>query len=487
MTSGNKPGFEINRLNADELQYELACRGWTREGTVEEMRQSLRALFVFEKRTTSPKKSPPYAFTFAEDTVALDAKAKELETLIAVLDPSSESAVKKLRTKFIHTDGRLMRCPVDGEEEVEVHTGLIVRIGVLRQEFDRKVRRYERSLTPQPLPTDLSMVDIEPLPDSESDSEDEPEIPAHHSTLVAPAASSSTPIVVRDPRHMSLARWNLKFSGDGRGMSVTSFLERVEDKRAMESMPEVALLRGAVELFDGPARIWYRQICSTVSEWTSVARQLRQQFLPPDYDTKLFREISERKQHTTENVGMYVAMMATLFDRLSRPVSESTRVRMIVENLSPFYQSQLGTRTVSTLAELRAFGHEVEVVRYRIDAYEAPRGKSMLREMEPDLARPVGSKPPMPMIAGRGAPRINASTVECWNCRRTGHFSADCRQPRANSGVKCFKCGLDGFTTRTCTRCNDKNPFRGNQPQVRDRPTENRENPRTGNESGSRQ
>jgi hypothetical protein len=56
-----------------------------------------------------------------------------------------------------------------------------------------------------------------------------------------------------------------------------------------------------------------------LSDWDEVVQLLKQEFLPPDFDELLWDEIKGRLQGKSESITIYVAVMETLFARLSRP------------------------------------------------------------------------------------------------------------------------------------------------------------------------
>ncbi|KAG5888969.1 hypothetical protein JTB14_002554 [Gonioctena quinquepunctata] len=69
---------EVNRLEKEELSYELDIRGITGLTTVDSMRKSLRNLLKLEKAGTSLT-FPSYPFTFDEDSVYIERKISEIE------------------------------------------------------------------------------------------------------------------------------------------------------------------------------------------------------------------------------------------------------------------------------------------------------------------------------------------------------------------------------------------------------------------------
>jgi hypothetical protein len=97
--------YEANRLAQDELVYELAVRGLTEVGTVEQMRKTLRNLLRME-RGPNPLSYPAHPFTVAEDLAALTQKAEEMKALVDDFDGISETGRKKILSKLACALGR---------------------------------------------------------------------------------------------------------------------------------------------------------------------------------------------------------------------------------------------------------------------------------------------------------------------------------------------------------------------------------------------
>ncbi|KAG5879705.1 hypothetical protein JTB14_008531 [Gonioctena quinquepunctata] len=83
---------EVNRLEKEELSYELDIRGITGLTTVDSMRKSLRNLLKLEKAGTSLT-FPSYPFTFDEDSVYIERKISEIEILVTDFSDSETSFI----------------------------------------------------------------------------------------------------------------------------------------------------------------------------------------------------------------------------------------------------------------------------------------------------------------------------------------------------------------------------------------------------------
>lgn len=310
----------------------------------------------------------------------------------------------------------------------------------LESELRARARKYRRfslqAQTPLELSTLMASVDAS---DSASESESDVDIDSDI------AHQSAAPVAVHNCRapSVSVAKWSItKFSGNNDRCSLSSFLENVEELCISRNVTKEQLFSSASDLFEGKALIWFRSVRATVSTWSQLVEELRKQFLPPNYNEKLFDEIKRRTQGPDENIGLYLAMMDNLFKRLTVPVNDDVRLKILLRNLSPCYQSQIGLTNITSISQLLDIGRQLEARKESIESYvPPPRNRSSL--VEPDLAYVYAETP------SSSSPQVNA-VLTCWNCRQPGHAARDCRSARKKY---CFRCGRPDFTVRTCPGC----------------------------------
>ncbi|KAK3915834.1 Activity-regulated cytoskeleton associated protein 1 [Frankliniella fusca] len=146
---------------------------------------------------------------------------------------------------------------------------------------------------------------------------------------------------------VDLHKWGVQpFSGD-QSVSVCSFIADIEEKARWRGVNLNALVAAAYEFFIGDAKVWYRSVSEKIDSWKEFCMRLKEQYLPPDYYDNLMEEIRDRKQGPEESVGVYVANMCALFDRLGSGVDEEYRqdegwkLAITVKNLAPYYTERL--------------------------------------------------------------------------------------------------------------------------------------------------
>lgn len=436
------------------LIHELVVRGVAVDDskTVEVLRSTLRPLFKLER--TGSFNYPPYALKFQEEKVQirafLDAAIDATRTL------SGESAQHKfltIQSRLVHLLHRTTRIPVSQLTPEEESERADLLVGVLAG-----LDSLETACRQDP---ELSLQ----FPESDGD------LPPQHnlnSTTYRPVQSVSQPPSeqpAQSSKSPNIEKWNLRFSGDNKKLSVHGFLERVNELRLARNITYRQLFDSAIDLFEGKALNWFRANRTRFNDWNGLAELLQTHFSPPDYKSRLFREILDRTQDTSESIVDYLSSMQALFRRYVG-LSEAVQLDILCRNLSPFYSTQLPD--VDTIEELEEECLKLETKKYRVESYVPPSRKRH-QFVEPDFAfvevesRPSSSTEPVTSqqtSVNEVSPPTRSNLV-CWNCQAPGHLNRNCPNPKK---THCYRCGTPNVTVRTCTKCsNSGNDFRRNR------------------------
>lgn len=436
----------VNHLKKDELIYELKIRGVDSEGLkVIEMRATLRSLLRLEQSGAS----------LTTETLSLDA-GKELDGISVQLVELTQTAkatlsvleVKRLQTRVMHYLRRLNKISTSGLDErlTKCRTTLLTNTLLLLDNLaSHGLRRRESLNVSTVLPTN-SNEDHESDELSSTEDESDPVVTSRLPVVSDQGASTS--------RFLPVSKWNVKFSGDGKGLSVHSFLERVNELRMARQVSTLELFRSAIDLFESKALIWYRSNRRRVSSWQELTALLLEHYEPPDYRPRLFQEILGRTQAVTESIVDYLTCMSALFNRYGQ-IPEEVKLDIVLRNLAPFYQMQLPV--VRTIQELETECRQLEVRKHRIDTYKPPPTKPT-QCLEPDFAcvQPSFQEPSAAATLAEPS-RAAVRQPTCYNCRQQGHLYYNCTAPK---NFRCFKCGYANVTVRTCPRCSGNEPRR---------------------------
>lgn len=262
--------------------------------------------------------------------------------------------------------------------------------------------------------------------------------------------SSKSPVSSHDyqqrTKSIPVYKWGLKF--DGKSQSIGAFLQRVEELRRARGVTSIELFDAAVDLFEGPALIWYRSTIGRISNWETLCNDMRIVFQAPDHDIRLQQEIFNRVQGDSESIDLYIAAMESLYSRLALCIPEEVRLKQIFHNLNPQLQDRLALFEVTSIEQLRLLGRKAEAGRFRSTI---PRGASRnFGLLEPDLAyeQPLRRRStPVASMQSTSNKEIRAS---CWNCGEKGHRHKTCQQEKNKF---CYGCGIPNVYRSTCTRC----------------------------------
>lgn len=250
------------------------------------------------------------------------------------------------------------------------------------------------------------------------------------------------------PRYVPVYKWGLQF--DGQSQSVGAFLQRVEEIRRARGVTPEELYDSAVDLFSGPALVWYRSTMGRINTWGSLCLEMKIVFQSPDHDIRLQQEIFSRVQGEAEPIDLFIAAMEGLYGRLATVVPEAVRLRQIFHNLSPQLQDRLALFDVISIEQLRQLGRKAEAGRFRSTV---PRGSTRsVGALEPDLAYEP-SRRRTHQLASVQTPTKKEIRAICWNCGETGHRHNTCKQEKKRF---CYGCGAPDIIKSNCTKCTKK-------------------------------
>lgn len=433
----------INFLLSEELKFEIRIRDAEPKATQECRRKQLRVLLKHRGIELPSDIVSPYPFSedLEEMKNSLASLREELSKLAA---DTFSTTYKRLLYRISHVSTRLRLSQPQDESQVSEKQQIENDLMSLEEDFYEKeecLQLNALSLNPSnPATVTISSV---PAPG--------------HSAAVTPVSPNYSSI-----SHVPVWKWNVFYSGDTKE-SLTDFLERISELRVARNASYSELFSSAVDIFRGPALIWFRNIKHTVHDWFELEKLLRDTFLPSDYYEDLLSEIKKRTQGEKENVTLFIAQMQGLFAKLSPIPEESEQIRIIRRNLLPYFLGQLSLHDISSLSELSSLCKQLDETRIHIENYRPP-SRRVDKVMEVSLAcsfpisedgnenSQVCEVNPSSSICS--TPNSTYSRIVCWNCRSNGHRYNQCKQTRIKF---CFGCGNQGVTKSSCSKCSQKN------------------------------
>ncbi|KAG5884121.1 hypothetical protein JTB14_009176 [Gonioctena quinquepunctata] len=211
-----------------------------------------------------------------EDVGAVKGKLVGLAPLVSDFQDSSSSGIfAKIQSTLAHVLNTIGHMDEESEDRPELHAKTLT----LSDELIRKAEDFDKVKDTPPILVFLVKIRI-------FNAE-----PSRRSMTNLASSTSTVPMVNQsNVRSILPDKWDCKFSGEKRGFSLSAFLERVEELRIARHVSKDILLESDL---------------------------LREEYLSPKYNEKLFEEINKRTQGPDESMGIYLAVMAGYFNRLT--------------------------------------------------------------------------------------------------------------------------------------------------------------------------
>lgn len=438
--------MQINRLDKDELEYELEIRG-VAVGNCEEMRRRLSSALQMERDGDSLK-YPKYPFSIEQDVEAIQKKLDDMIQMVERFNNVSNSGEgQKLHTKFAHVFGRLDNMEIGDDADLQTRkSGLVALALTLRDKFISKIEEREKRPS-QIIPASLNLLESQIGANTFHEGLQDASRSSALEDLAQPRLSGCTGAVGKMiPPH----KWDLrKFSGDVKGMSINAFFERVEELRSARNVTKETLLDAGIDLFADKAYQFYKDCRTRVNNWDALVEEFKAEYLSANHNEALFEELQKRTQHSSETIGVYLAVMSGYFSRLGCPISEVAKLSIVLKNLHPYYQDRLRDPLPTTMNELRDVCRRMEARRDIMNSYVEPstrRGQVVEKDLAfVEVNEDFGSLAVAPTQVGG-----DAKEIVCFRCKKPGHRAIGCAMP---GGKHCFKCNREGYTVRSCPNC----------------------------------
>lgn len=420
--------MDPTHLRSYEVSYELKIRGvTTTNADLPQKRKFLRRELQKDRARPGVHIYETPNFTFELEQKELGDSIESVTTMVDDFDGINEDVYKRIRSRINHITGRLQRIPEDISDEISGYRGdNLIIIGTLEDDVEEVMEKHRQG-------------------------------EANRLNLTAPPEAATT------SKCFPVYKLGLTFDGDTTKHSVNSFLEELEELCFSRNVSEDELFRSAVELFDGPAKVWYRRIRKKVESWNDLVTALRKDFLSEDSDDDLWETIRNRKQMPDERVVIYISAMENLFDRLVTKATNSEKLKIIKKNLLEEYHVHLALRNIVSVDEIVDVCRSLEAA--GIIKSEARNFNSSRRNnstLETNLAYlPTQSTSKKNFSKYNSKHSSNRNEVKevlelrCYKCKQLGHVKKNCTQKKDDHQnkkvLRCFGCGKEGVIRPNCT------------------------------------
>lgn len=449
--------FKANHLLETELDYELKIRVITTVRNVADKRKIFAR--IQKREQTDPGKEINLilcTLNYEDESSAIRASLRSIKKVIDEFEGDiNDSAFRRVKSRLAHVTGRAKRIPLPADNKDSAD-----QISAFIQDTTATCLLYEADLYEK----------LGPVPDPEP------------SVSRTPVINVAAPVVHCATRNIPICEWQLNFNGDPK--KLYPFLERLTELAQARDVSHKDLFNSAAEFFTGDAFVWYRSIKSTLNDWDSLIAKLKKDFLHDDIDDDLWDQIKRRKQKKNESTVVFIAHLEALFQRLSRPPAEISKVKHIRRNILPEFINRLALIDINTVSELSELCRKLEESDYmrekskpkdEVASFEQA-GSSQNRFSNSNNRQNQNNnfnnnfKNSSRHFSNRSnfknknqSNNKNSSSAEaekkdnksktsivCWNCRLANHTYLDCRAPKK---VFCFKCGEANAKMSTCPKC----------------------------------
>ncbi|XP_047523334.1 uncharacterized protein LOC125061777 [Pieris napi] len=366
-------------LLKDEVEFELACRGYVQPGGfASALRLILRKMmFVEQSQEVSYEIKLPSGY-IKNPNKDLDVCSNKLDTILRYISELNEKPDKQLYKRLVsrlsHIVNRLnLMEPLD-EIDKDKRTVLIDKAIVLLSELenkdeiedDDKITSEMKELLHKSIGEDskkvLNEIDNDcpstsigehktTLPNNDNiallnqqkrvsfghDIFEEGHLSDKFINLPLNSTSREDNNTIRKNKLVPISQWGVYISGDGK-FSVNAFIERVFELKDARNATDEDLWRHAIDFFKGDALIWFRANREYIRNWEELVSILKRTFQSPFYQEELLAEARSRTQGSNESVLIFVSVMQNLFNRLPIKITEREKISVIVKNLQPYFQ-----------------------------------------------------------------------------------------------------------------------------------------------------
>ncbi|XP_077531173.1 uncharacterized protein LOC144143271 [Haemaphysalis longicornis] len=186
-------------------------------------------------------------------------------------------------------------------------------------------------------------------------------------------------------------------------------------KTASGASDEFVLTRVLPVALEASAGRWWR-LQTPFASWADFEARFREEFLPPNYDYRIRRELEARTQHPREGLLEYIRAIQELFKRAIPGASDAEMVKHVLRRCHPRFRPFLHGRDYSSLEEMARSARAIEDALISELSYVPP--PPVGEALEPACAwrdtyetSPQRSPQPRTAAAGLNSPRARGPSA----------------------------------------------------------------------------
>lgn len=264
-----------------------------------------------------------------------------------------------------------------------------------------------------------------------------------------------------DRQLVDVTRWNIKFDGTAKTLSVDDFVFRVQTLKEMYEVPWHEVLCKFNLLLSGPASDWYWDYIRQyrIYEWPQLKSAITRAFRRYQNDTEVIKDLLSRKPKVSETFEEYVREMCKLRNQANSPMTETDLISLIKGNLRGALQQLLFPCNSTSLESFIIEGRRAETMlrnnnqrRNNFGVFEIAPPYDDCHYPEYPLDNNLeNNNPPLISEENIEIAAVALNNKRCYNCKKEGHNFVNCPIPQRN--LFCYKCGYENVVTPKCPRC----------------------------------
>ena len=257
-------------------------------------------------------------------------------------------------------------------------------------------------------------------------------------------------------------RQKIQFGGKRDG-SVLTFIRDFEGTLRIFHASEGLGMEVIPSLLFDEAKTWWEAVGLGIRTFDDFRKEIKESFLPSDFDYKLEEEIRNRRQGPSEPIDVFANKVVATNRKLSSPLNEAELCKVLCRNVHKDYVGEVVRLKPTGIQQLREVGRQVEEIKQREREYQNPQLtssiESTLNVYSSSRDTKIGSAS-LNVRSGEACwnqqsnssleSSVHADVLTCFNCNTPGHVFKECSRPRI---IFCYRCGAKGRTTKACS-CN---------------------------------
>lgn len=369
------------------------------------------------------------------DVSLLDLEVEDLNRSIGLDNPNSNKAQNPINSNTENLDERISRVATSAVSSAL--TDMMQNLTLsLTNKFETMFQQNQFNFKQQPARTSSPSFEDNCPEYSQNNRK-------HFSNFPTTSKNVSNNSYDKSKVASNISRWNLRFDGDKKKMSVNQFIFRVSKLQQSYGYSEDQIFDNFHLLIEGQVQNWYWNYSSShpFLNYHELLNALKIHYGSSESEFELNRKLNEVRQRETDSFEYFYNEVLRRNALLQTAKSDSELAQIVIHNVKPSIRQMIFNplNETKTLDEIVSLCKSAEnLIKNNINC---PKPRPSINEIEntETICSQCNS-----IDAFDKNPR-HREEYQCKNCALLKH-------PRRET-LHCFKCGLDNTISSDCPRC----------------------------------